>query len=90
MTVPSPRSRMVSVRLSEEEFLALRRVCSLTRARSVSELTREAMRAVLRDVNRDDLLGRHLDEFRAEIKSLERKVEQLEAKITTSKTDGGQ
>jgi hypothetical protein len=90
MTVPNPRSRMVSVRLSEEEFMALRRVCSTTGARSVSELTREAMRAVLRDVNRDDLLGRHLDEFRAEIKSLERKVEQLEARITTSRADGGQ
>lgn len=90
MTVPNPRSRMVSVRLSEEEFMALRRVCSATGARSVSELTREAMRAVLRDVNRGDLLGRHLDEFRAEIKSLERKVEQLEARITTAKVGEGQ
>ncbi len=90
MSVLKPRSRMISVRLSEEEFVALRRVCSLTGARSVSELTREAMRAVLRDVNRDDLLGRHLDEFRADMKSLEKKVEQLEAKITMPKADGSQ
>lgn len=90
MTVLNPRSRMVSVRLSEEEFQALRRVCSLTGARSVSELTREAVRAVLRDVTRDDLLGRHLDEFRAGMKSLEKKVEQLEARITTPKPDGDQ
>jgi hypothetical protein len=81
MTVLKPRSRKVSVRLSEEEYFALRRICSLTSARSVSDVTREAMRAVVNDVNRDDQLGRHLDEFRAGMRNLERKVEQLEAKI---------
>ena len=83
MTVLKPRSRKVSVRLSEEEYVALRRICSLTSARSVSDVTREAMRAVMKDVNRDDQLGRHLDEFRAGMRNLERKVEQLEAKIAT-------
>jgi hypothetical protein len=83
MTVLKPRSRKVSVRLSEEEYVALRRICSLTSARSVSDVTRQAMRAVVKDVNRDDQLGRHLDEFRAGMRILERKVEQLEAKIAT-------
>ncbi len=87
MAVLKPRSRMISVRLSEEEYVALRRVCSLTGARSVSELTREAMRAVLKDVSRDGPVGRDLDEFRADMKSLEKKVEQLEAKITTFKAE---
>ena len=90
MAVLKPRSRTISVRLSEEEFLALRRVRLLTGARSVSELTREAMRPVLRNVDREDLLGPGLDEFRAGIKSLEKKIEQLEAKITTFKVRGGQ
>ncbi len=85
MTVLKPRSRKVSVRLSEEEYVALRRLCSLTSARSVSDVTREAMRAVVQDVNREDQVGRHLDEFRAGMKILERKVEQLEAKIATFK-----
>jgi phage shock protein A len=83
MTVLKPRSRKVSVRLSEEEYIALQRVCSLTSARSVSDLTREAVRAVVKDVNLEDNLGRHLDEFRAGIKNLERKVEQLEARIAS-------
>ena len=83
MTVLKPRSRKVSVRLSEEEYVALRRLCSLTSARSVSDITREAVRAVVKDVNRDDQLGRNLDEFRADMKNLERKVEKLEAKIAT-------
>jgi hypothetical protein len=79
---------MISVRLSEEEYSALRRLCSLTGARSVSDLTRDAMRTVLRGVNREDPLSGNLEEFRADMKSLEKKVEQLEAKITTFKTEG--
>jgi Arc/MetJ-type ribon-helix-helix transcriptional regulator len=90
MTVLKPRSRKVSVRLSEEEHVALRRLCSLTSARSVSDVTREAMRAVVKDVNREDQVGRHLDEFRAGMKILERKVEQLEAKIATFKGESAQ
>ncbi len=90
MTVLKPRSRKVSIRLSEEEYVALRQVCTLTSARSVSDLTREAVRQVVKDVSWEGQLGRHLDEFRAGMKSLEKKVEQLEAKITTFKADGTQ
>jgi hypothetical protein len=46
------------------------------------------MRTVLSGVNREDSLGGNLDEFRADMKSLEKKVEQLEAKITTFKANG--
>jgi len=46
------------------------------------------MRTVVKDVNRENPLGPHLEEFRADMKSLEKKVEQLEAKITTLKAEG--
>lgn len=75
------RSRMISVRLSEEEYAALRHLCSLMGARSVSDLTRDAMRAVLKRATQDDSSGNNLEEFRAGMRSLEKKVEQLEAKI---------
>lgn len=87
MTVMKPRSRMISVRLSEEEYSALRHLCSLTGARSVSDLTRDAMRAVLKGVNREDPIGSNLDEFRVGMRNLEKKVEQLEARITNFKTE---
>jgi Arc/MetJ-type ribon-helix-helix transcriptional regulator len=77
---------MISVRLSEDEYSALRRLCSATGARSVSDFTRDAMRVLLNDSNRDKLLGIHIDEFRAEIMSLNKKIEQLAEKITTSTT----
>lgn len=78
---------MISVRLSEEEYTALRHLCSLTGARSVSDLTRDAMRTVLRSLEREDPPGSNLDEVRAGMKNLEKKVEQLEARITNFKAE---
>ncbi len=72
---------MISVRLSEDEYTALRNLCVLTGARSVSDFTRDAMRSVLKRTNRDELFGSNLAELRAGVKTLEKKVEQLEAKI---------
>jgi len=81
MTVLNPRSRMISIRLSEEEYSALRRLCSVTGARSVSDLTRDAMRALLNGAEREDPVGNQVDEFRAEIRGMDRKIEQLAADI---------
>jgi outer membrane murein-binding lipoprotein Lpp len=88
MSVLKPRSRMISVRLSEEEYLALKRVCLVTGARSVSDLTRDAMRVLLNGVNRPDVLGLHMDEFRAQMRALNSKIEQLAAEISAVKGNG--
>ena len=90
MTVLNPRSRMISVRLSEEEHSALRRLCSVTGARSVSDLTRDAMRVLLNGTNRENVLGIHVDEFRTQMRSLDRKIEQLAADISSLKANGNQ
>ena len=87
MAVLKPRSRTISIRLSEEEFLSLKNLCSVTGARSVSDLTRDAMRVVLNGLNRDDVLGLRMDEFHAQLKNLDRKIDQLAAGITSFKTD---
>jgi hypothetical protein len=87
MTVQKPRSRMISVRVSEEEYSALRVLCTLTGAPSVSALTRDAMRVLMNGVNRDEALGGHMDEFRAHIRKLNRKIEKLSQTITTFKTE---
>ncbi len=88
MTVLNPRSRMISVRLSEEEYSALRRLCSVTGARSVSDLTRDAMRVLLSGTSREGPLGVHVDEFRTQMRSLDRKIEQLAAEITSLRSNG--
>ena len=87
MTVMKPRSRMISVRLSEEEYSALRHLCSLTGARSVSDITRDAMR-ICSDWLEPRLPFEQSRRFRVGMKNLEKKVEQLEAKITTIRADG--
>ena len=87
MTVLNPRSRTISIRLSEEEFLTLKHLCSVTGARSVSDLTRDAMRVALHGVNRDDLIGFRMDEFGAMLKDLDRKLDQLAAGIESFKSE---
>ena len=81
---------MITIRLSEEEHSALRRFCAVSGARSVSDLTRDAVRAFLGAANRerDQLLDVHMDEFRNKISSLDRKIEQLLAEVTSVKTNG--
>jgi hypothetical protein len=76
---------MISVRLSDEEYAALMRLCIVTGARSISDLARDAMRVLLTGVNREVVPGSHMDEFRAEIRNLGKTIEQLAAEITTFK-----
>ena len=77
MAVLKPRSRSISIRLSEEEFLTLKQLCSVTGARSVSDLTRDAMRLILNGASRDDVITLRLDELRAQLKHLDRKIDDL-------------
>ena len=81
---------MISVRLSEEEYAALRQLCSDIGARSVSDLTRDAMRVLLDSSGREKVQSIHVDEFRTQMRSLDRKIEQLAADITSLKTNGNQ
>ncbi len=87
MTIRNPRSRSISIRLSEEEYVGLKRLCLVTGARSVSDLTRDAMRVVLNGAGRDDVLGLRMDEFRNLLKNLDRKIDQLSARFSEHKTD---
>ena len=87
MTVRNPRSRTISIRLSEEEYLGLKQLCLVTGARSVSDLSRDAMRVLLHGANREDALGLRMDEFRTLLKSLDRKIDALSAELTSSREE---
>jgi len=88
MAVLKPRSRMISVRLSDEEYSALRRLCLVTGARSLSDITRDAMRGLLNGAIREDAEGSQMEEFRAQMRNLDKKIEQLAAEITMIKGNG--
>ena len=77
MTVHRTRSRMVSVRLSEDEYSALRELCSTTGARSVSDLTRDAMHAFLNGANGEQTLHTRMSEFSDRMNYLGRRIDEL-------------
>jgi Arc/MetJ-type ribon-helix-helix transcriptional regulator len=72
---------MVSVRLSEDEYIALRELCSTTGARSVSDLTRDAMRAFLSGATRDETLHTRIDQFCDQMNHLGRRIDELAERI---------
>ena len=82
MKVFAPRSRMISVRLSEDEYSALQRLCSVTGARSVSDLTRDAMRVFLNSANHRNIVDR--TDFHEQLALLNKKIEDLAERISSS------
>ena len=76
MTSYHKRSRMVSIRLSDEEFKKLHDVCVSTGARSISDLAREAMHR-LTDGNGHATDG--LSEMQERLNRLEAQVASLSA-----------
>ena len=77
---------MISVRLSEDEYSALRQLCASTGARSVSDLTRDAMRALLNGQVRESSPVNFVDEFRTRLSTLDQKVEELAGLVAVART----
>jgi hypothetical protein len=84
MSVLKTRSRMVSIRLSEDEYVALRELCTSTGARSVSDLTRDAMHALLSGNTRSDVLHIRMDEICDQVSSLGRRIEEFVEKFAVA------
>jgi len=72
---------MISIRVSDEEYAGLRKLCSLTGARSVSDLARDALNALLNTPDQNERLGMNIDAFRGQITSLGRKIDDLATRI---------
>ncbi len=73
--------------MSEEEFSTLRRICLATGARSVSDLAREAMHGLLNGTNHQNGGDPAMNEYSAQIRELEQRVDKLSAEIETFKAD---
>lgn len=87
MTVLKLRKRMISVRLSDDEYSALKALCVIRGNRSVSDLTRDAVRGLLSGKEREDVFTERLEEFRLQIKVLDRRIAQLQSRIEPSRID---
>jgi hypothetical protein len=73
--------------MSEEEFSTLRRICVATGARSVSDLAREAIRGLLNGGNQENSGEGSRNEYSAQMRNLEQKVDKLSAEIALFKAD---
>lgn len=78
---------MISVRLSEEEYSALKRVCLATGVRSVSDLARDAMESALRGPDSGGGDAPHTDDLRAQIHTIGERIEQLAAEFSALKAE---
>lgn len=82
MALPSKRSKMVSIRLSDDEFRRMRELCMTTGARSLSDLARDAMRRLMVGVGpgngaADEALTERVAELDQRLSHLQEKVSRL-------------
>ena len=83
-----PRSHILSIRISEEEFLTLKHLSSALGARSVSALTRDSMRTILSGAGRDEVLNARLEEMHTFLKTIDRKIDRISSVVMpTEKID---
>jgi hypothetical protein len=84
MTVFKPRIRRICVRLTEDEFDSLTNLCRIAGARSVSDLTRDAVSDFLEGADAGQALGNRLEGFSAQLDTLNRRVAEISEWIQAS------
>jgi predicted DNA-binding protein len=82
MTLLRRRDKMVSIRLSDEEFMRVREACRTKGARSVSDLARDAICRLVagpavREINGQDGLGARVEDLDHRINYLQEQVSRL-------------
>lgn len=87
MSVFNPRSKMLSIRLSDLEYRQLRSICEVRGARSISDLAREAMLQLMPSQpshNGDASVLSRIEELDERISVLQNEVLRLSAKLGQS------
>ena len=81
---PKTRCRMITVRLSDEEYTRLKNLCHTTGARSVSDLARSAMNTLLQTAGTEADVTTHLQNVHAQIQTLDRKIDTISDRLFKS------
>ncbi len=80
-----PKSRMISIRLSDEEYEGLKNLCMSQGARSVSDLARTAMNQMLHissdPTNGGSSVELRFRELHGRLNLLDRRIEQLAGRM---------
>jgi chromosome segregation ATPase len=75
------RSKMVSFRLSWEEYKAYREACAAAGVRSLSELARAAMQNLITSRSNGNSLDDQVGELRHQVAQLSREVERIARRV---------
>jgi len=90
MKVLKPRSRMISIRLSEEEYAGLCRLSAEIGAHSLSDLARDAMRMFLSVSNHDRFLTGPGDSVQTQMEIINRRIDELRDQLMSPERSNAQ
>ncbi|HEY1219837.1 MAG: hypothetical protein ABSE42_09495 [Bryobacteraceae bacterium] len=86
MTVNSRRSKMVTFRVSMEEFQSLEEACISRRARSISEVARSAVQQWIRETSLSSPFDNELQQVERRIQVLAKELERLQYLVQLQRT----
>ena len=86
MTIESRRSKMVTFRVSMEEYRSLEAACISRRARSISELARVAVQQWIQEASPSAPPDSELVKVERRIQALARELERLQYLVQLQKT----
>jgi Tfp pilus assembly PilM family ATPase len=89
MNVEFLRSKMVSFRLSPEEYQRFRNLCAAHGARSISELARTALNRLNAGTHQADPLSYEIGDLRRRVQSISEEVDRLSGVLGARKTGEG-
>jgi len=82
------KSKMVSFRLSPEEYRRIREMCAAQGMRSVSDLARTAMLKLVASENHTDPLTYEVRDLRDQIRSISQALERISHEVEERKPQG--
>ena len=85
MPILIPRVCSINVRLSKDEFQAIKRFCAASGARSVSELVRTTMHGLVNEAKGKKSSVSSFEEYSIHVKNLEQRVAALAAEFALLK-----
>lgn len=87
MPVLFPRTRAISVRLSEEEYAALEKFCLDGGARCISDVARDAIRSFVSQASKESTLQASLMQNSDQVKEVTQRLELLALEFATLKAE---
>jgi len=87
MSILSPRVHVVGIRFSLEEYDTIHEFCIKKRVHTIAELARQAINDYMAQANKKDALELAAIKQTKYVKTLEEKLEQLSAEMTSLKTN---